>query len=181
MAPPDLDYQRRHGEHDEQHQEQDTLSPARPVLVPFRLLEDHSGLGNADGGLLDVVLDRIEKGALVDNERGEVFEELSEVGDGVCEFGEGVRACSELGVGGVIGEELGLRLGERLKASVCLAWGGSDALCKMGKRGRGVRTAAARSSSTAFMPSEPLSEMAPEAMRRSWFLMACPWSSGMIR
>ena len=35
-----------------------------------------------------------------------------------------------------------------------------------------VHTAASMSSSTADMPSEPFDEMVPDAMRRSWFLIA---------
>jgi len=39
-------------------------------------------------------------------------------------------------------------------------------------------TAAWTSSSTSLIPSESLREMAPEARRRSWFLIAWPWISG---
>lgn len=51
-----------------------------------------------NGGLLDVVLDGVEKGALVDNEDRKVLEELREGRDGFGYLREFACACLKVGV-----------------------------------------------------------------------------------
>ena len=54
------------------------------------------GCADVGSGLLDVVLDRVEEGALVDDERGEVLEELGERGDGLCDLGQLAVAAAQI-------------------------------------------------------------------------------------
>lgn len=51
-----------------------------------------------NGGLLNVVLDGVEEGALVDDKNGEVLEELRKGRDGFGDLREFARACLEMGV-----------------------------------------------------------------------------------
>lgn len=63
---------------DDQQQQKDALAPARVFLVARRVLEDLDGVLHLHRGLLDVVLDRVEHRALVDDQHREVFEQLCE-------------------------------------------------------------------------------------------------------
>lgn len=105
-----FDHQQDEHAHDEQDEEEDDLAFGRLTLVPGRHGEFFVGRFDVDGHAFDVVINSVQHGPLIYDHRLELFEDVCELNDALCDIGDFTLPLDDGGV--VFGErELFLVLG----------------------------------------------------------------------